>query len=290
MDINNKNLDTLVDDVYKLVDNLHGERSITEDLAPHLDEFTANIREAVEHWSTIQTKGGLRMSNLGRPDRQLYFDLHGSPEAPKDKEPAHLQINFLYGHLLEQVVLLLVKAAGHHVDSEQAAVEVDGIKGSMDSRINGEVIDIKSASPFSFKKFVSGRLAEDDPFGYMAQLAGYEADRPEYTNGGFLVINKVNGELCLFRPEDLDKPNIHTRIEEAKKLEGLKELPDFCYETVPQGKSGNMMLPKGCAFCKHKRECYKDANEGKGLRVFKYAYGLEYLTHVEKMPKVLEVT
>ena len=47
----------------------------------------------------------------------------------------------------------------------------------------------------------------NDSFGYMAQLAGYEA--AEGTDqGGFLAINKETGELWFFRPDELDKPDI----------------------------------------------------------------------------------
>jgi len=59
---------------------------------------------------------------------------------------------------------------------------------------------------------------------------------------------------------------------------------------VPEGKAGNMKLPRGCTYCRHKNECHKDANDGKGLRVFKYSKGLMYLTKVEKEPNVLEIT
>ena len=67
----------------------------------------------------------------------------------------------------------------------------------MDCVIDGEVVDIKTASGFAFKKFRDGTLAEDDAFGYMAQLAGYE--QAEGTkNGGFLALNKESGELAMF--------------------------------------------------------------------------------------------
>ena len=44
----------------------------------------------------------------------------------------------------------------------------------MDCTIDGEVVDIKTASGFAFKKFKDGTLAEQDAFGYLPQLAGYE--------------------------------------------------------------------------------------------------------------------
>ena len=51
-----------------------------------------------------------------------------------------------------------------------------------------------------------------------------------------------------------------------------------------------MKLAKGCVYCRHKFECHADANDGKGLRVFKYSTGYRYLTQVPKPPNVIEVT
>ena len=84
----------------------------------------------------------------------------------------------------------------------------------MDCTIDGEVVDIKTASGYSFRKFQEGTLGEQDSFGYLSQLAGYE--HAEKTNqGGFLVMNKETGELTLFRPDDLDKPNIKYKIDKV---------------------------------------------------------------------------
>ena len=66
-------------------------------------------------------------------------------------------------------------------------------------------MDVKTASGYAFKKFKDGTLAQDDTFGYLAQLAGYEAGHGT-SEGGFLAMNKENGELALYIPEELDKP------------------------------------------------------------------------------------
>ena len=271
---------------------LNNDGEILTDLEPFMEEFITGVRECIEGWATPQTRtrtDGLRMSNIGRPNRQLWFELnHDEEQKEKDYDPS-TQIKFLYGHLIEQVVLLLVKAAGHNVTSLQKEVNVDGIKGRMDSMIDGEVVDIKTASQFSFDKFISGKIVDNDSFGYLAQLAGYEAENGT-GKGGFLVVNKVTGELCLFIPEDLDKPNIHTRIAEVKEVVKEEAPPsDLCYDDIPNGKAGNMTIHRLCKYCPHKMECREDANEGKGLRLFKYSTGPEYFTKVVKAPKVEEI-
>ena len=55
-------------------------------------------------------------------------------------------------------------------------------------------------------------------------------------------------------------------------------------------KNGNKSLAVGCQFCIHKFECYKDANKGKGLRVFQYSNKKVFLADVIKEPNVEDIT
>lgn len=285
-----KKLNTLVDDIYGMVHKLNQGESILPDLEPHLEAFNSAIKDVLVHWAIprdVERNDGLRMSNIGRPARQLYFDMRADGYKDSMNDPS-TQIKFLYGHILEQVALLLIKSSGHVVDNEQEAVEVEGIKGTMDCTIDGEVVDIKTASSFAFNKFINKKLSEDDPFGYLVQLSGYEKAN-KTNNGGFFVINKESGELCLFVPDDLDKPNVDTVIKYVKTIETLDSPPDLCYPDIPNGVAGNMEISKNCNYCNHKEVCRKDANEGKGLRKFQYAGGAKWFTVVVKEPKVEEI-
>lgn len=276
-----KDLDYLVEDIYAFIER-------EEEIDPNLIEnFASNLQDAVLQWSQPKKqRKGLRISNIGRPARQLWYE---SKQEGTVKFNAITRIKFLYGHLLEELLLLLVKASGHNVTDEQKEVEVDGIKGHMDCKINGEVIDIKTASNFAFKKFSEGTLAQNDTFGYMAQLAGYEAAEGT-SDGGFLAINKESGELALFRPGNLSKPNPVNKINNLKQALDLDTPPEKCYTPISEGKKGNQILPPSCVYCSFKNECWSDANNGSGLRVFKYANGLKYFTRVASQPKVLELT
>ena len=283
----NKTLDTLVQDIYEVIEVLNEDEAIDipEDM---YEQFGRDMEDALRHWATPveRPKNGLRMSNIGRPLRRLWYDLNTEQE--KEQIDAPTFIKFLYGHLLEVLLLFFVRLAGHIVESEQKEVTVSGIKGHMDSVIDGEVIDVKTASGYAFKKFKDGTLAQNDSFGYLSQLAGYE--KAEKTNnGGFLVMNKETGELTVFIPDDLEKPNITHRIKEVKQAVKRKTPPKYCYPPIPDGVSGNMKLPRDCTWCPHKFECHKDANDGQGLRTFEYAKGRVYLTQVEKLPNVQEV-
>ena len=281
-------LNTLVPDIYKHLEGLSDGTPLplTEE---EIDKTLVGMREALVSWATPRerdTNFTVRMSNVGKPSRQLWYEKR-DPQGRGGIDGA-TQIKFLYGHLLEEVVLMLVRMAGHKVTDEQKEVTVDGIVGHMDCKINGEVVDVKTASRFAFNKFKDGRLVEDDPFGYLGQLAGYEAAEGT-DNGGFLVLNKESGELCMYVPDDIDKPNIRTSISKLLPALELGTPPELCYNPIPDGKKGNMKLPKGCSWCKYKYECYKDSNDGEGLRTFKYSNGLTHLTEVVVEPKVEEL-
>ena len=198
-------LDTLVNDIYGQLDKLSEGKEFNLSDAD-LDFTAERIKDSLRAWARPSERNSeftLRMSNVGRPARQLWYE-QNLPAETSSPAPS-VQIKFLYGHILEEILLMLVRASGHKVTDEQKEVTVKGVKGHIDCKIDGEVVDIKTASKFSFNKFREGRLREDDPFGYMSQLAGYE-EAEKSSEGGFLVINKESGELCLYRPEDLDKP------------------------------------------------------------------------------------
>lgn len=282
-----KKLENVVPDIYSHLEDLSRGTAlpISEE---EIDKVVANMKESIVAWANPSKRNRnftVRMSNIGKPDRQLWFEKRDTDTSSNIDGPT--QIKFLYGHLLEEIALMLVRMAGHEVTDEQKEVSVNGIMGHMDSKINGEVVDVKTASKFAFNKFRDGRLAQDDPFGYLGQLAGYE--KAEGTSdGGFLVINKESGELCLHIPEDLDKPNIESKINNLIPALDIDTPPEICYPPIPDGKKGNMKLAKGCSWCKYKYECHKDANDGEGLRAFKYSKGLTYFTKVVVEPKVEE--
>ena len=80
------------------------------------------MTDALKEWATPRSSESeltptLRMSNLGKPDRQLWFDLNS--EKTSGSIPESLYIKFLYGHLLEVLLLFFVRLSGHKVESEQ---------------------------------------------------------------------------------------------------------------------------------------------------------------------------
>ena len=283
-----KTLDTLISDIYEKLEGLSNGEGL-EIPEKELDITLSRIKDGILSWSTPSERNSsftLRMSNIGKPARQLWYESKDENNSSAPSAPT--QIKFLYGHILEEIVLMLVRMSGHMVTDEQKEVEINGIKGHIDSKIDGEVVDIKTASKFAFKKFQDGTLADNDLFGYLAQLSAYETAE-NTSNGGFLVINKESGELCLFRPDDIEKPKISNQIDVLKTQLSLDTPPERCYDPIPEGKKGNMKLPSPCNYCAYKHECHKDANDNRGLRSFQYSGGLAYFTKVVVEPRVEEI-
>jgi len=282
-----KTIDTLVEDIYNLFDPLVNNTIDEKELDKHLKEFTKNVTNNIKTVLNEQPRKHrkLSLSAIGKPTRQLWYDKHSSSEARPISSAT--RIKFLYGHILEDLLILLSRASGHIVTEEQKQVHVEGIKGHQDCKIDGELVDCKSASGYSFKKFANNNLANDDPFGYIAQISAYSAGN-DVKEAYFLAIDKQHGNIALTRVHDLEMINAKERIQYLKNVLESKTVPDRCYSDIPEGASGNRKLSIGCVFCAHKRECWSDANHGKGLRAFKYERGTTYLTQVAKEPRVQE--
>ena len=272
-----------------------------------LAEFGSNVAIALKNALTARTTKvrktkTLYMSEWGRPcRRQLWYDIRPEYKVNKEAISSSNLVKFLYGDILEELVLALAELAGHTVTDQQKSCEIElpmgwKLRGRMDAKIDGEIVDVKSTTSFGFKKFVDGKLAQDDPFGYIDQLGGYvEAEHPEGvpegTKTSFVVIDKQLGHLCrmeLVTAEDATAQEIEDkRTEFVMDLESSKP-PERHFKDKPEGKAGNMRLDTGCSYCGYKEECWKDCNDGKGLRTFLYSNGPKFLTHVEKIPQVSE--
>lgn len=227
------------------------------------------------------------MSNLGKGARQLWYE---SRFKSSEELPPYTIIKFIYGDIIEQLVLFLAELSGHKVSAQQEEVTIDGIKGHIDADIDGVTVDVKSASTYSFKKFKDGTLQDNDSFGYYEQLAGYCEART--TDGAWLAMDKTLGHLTYLEAplDDLKALNIADRIKYLKIALASDIEPERCHEDEPEGKSGNRKLGTVCSYCNHKDRCWAESNSGLGLRTFQYSSGPIFMTHVAKEPNVRETT
>lgn len=284
MNNDGKSIETLVDDVYQLVENgSHVDENLVRKFSDALarvvsDRLLPDARSGPNH---------LRMSNLGRGDRQLWYQINGG-FGPEDL-PAHTRLKFLLGDVWEAVLLFLAEASGHKVEREQETVELEGVVGHIDAVVDGVLVDVKSASTHSFKKFRDGTLTENDPFGYYDQISGY-ATATGTPTAAFLAGDKQNGHITLLQvsEDEIKAVDSRARITHIREVLNSPEEPERCYEDVEYGAGGNRALGTNCSYCPFKQHCWRDANNGVGLRVFSYASGPVFFTHVEKEPKVME--
>ena len=277
----NKSIDTLLEDIEDLFVNG------TEFKAEYLEAFLDELREIMlDRFNKKEEEAPyIRMSMVGKKDR-LIWNLFKKPK-PRKKVA---DMKFIFGDIIESLLLLLAKQAGHKVEKQQAEIEINGVKGHIDAIIDGYVVDVKSASRFAFPKFSKGTLAQNDPFGYIAQISSYM----HYFKlpGAFLALCKDTAERALLKVQDIDTIDSPRRIDQVKEIVESDTPPKRCYEPVPDGTAGNLILNTNCTYCQYKDGddgCWKDANGGKGLRRFKYSNGIRYFVKVLKEPKVEEI-
>jgi len=277
-----KNIDTLVKDIQALFDPNYQHEFDPE----HVQDFGQRVANLVaQRMSEYRGKPSLRMSNLGKDDRRLWLDIN-KPELGEPLTP-QTYVKFLYGDILEELLLFLSKEAGHEVTGEQGTLEINGVVGHRDAIIDGVLVDVKSASSYSFKNFKSGTLADDDKFGYIDQINQYlfasqdDSLVKEKDVSAFFVIDKTNGSMCIDKHPKNDKDYSKVVDEKREMLKG--PMPELCETPVPEGKSGNEKLGIKCSYCPFKKVCYPN------LRTFLYSHGPVFLTTVKKLPRVYEV-
>lgn len=271
-------INTLVQDIYSLLEK--GTEQDTFAACQMFGQRMANLMQ--ERLRPKEERRTLRMSNIGKPDRMLWYECNPSIKKEEFNGPTYLK--FLYGDLIEEIVLFLTEVSGHAVSERQREVSVNGVVGHIDAVIDNVLVDVKSTSPHSFKKFKEGTLRNDDPFAYISQLSGY-LDGTKMSDGAYVAVDKQNGYITVMPLEETDKVDVKERINHIKEVVSSEDPPPRCFSPEPMGKSGNLKLPAGCSYCPFKLECWKDV----GLRKFLYSTGPVWMTHVEKEPEVPEV-
>lgn len=267
-----KKIETLVEDIYALFEN---DIEIKEEDAAEFGKTLGQM--LVRRLSTRREKPTVRLSNAGTPcSRKLWYTINSPELAEKLDAPA--RIKFLLGDITEELVLFLARLAGHTVEREQEEVYVSGVRGHIDAVVDGELVDVKSASPYSFDKFKEGLTDETDGFGYRAQLGSYRTALG-HKRAHFLAVNKVLGHLHLSTEND-DGRDYTKLVEDAVQVCKRETPPDRFYNDVPDGKSGNRKLGVGCSYCAFKETCWP------GLRRVPYGNGPRFLTEVVREPNL----
>ena len=278
-----KTIDTLVEDIYSLFTSNEPSKIP----ANVLQDFAKDVTDAVVNSLTEERKprNNLRLSMIGQPARKVWYSVRSTEQ---EDLAGSDYIKFLYGDILEALLVFLSKVSGHKVSDQQKQVVLNDVVGHQDAVVDDVLVDFKSASSFSFKKFTEGMVFKDDPFGYVAQLSAY-AQANNAKEAGWVVIYKTTGQIAYCPVHRMEMINASQKIDYLRDAIKDSEPPSRCYDDVPDGKSGNMQLAVGCNYCPYKFDCWSDANNGKGLRAFQYANSVKYLTKVDREPNVPEL-
>lgn len=277
-----KTIQTLVQDIYALFTEPH------EFDEGNVDKFAHRLATHIKNRiSDEKGKPSLRMSNLGTPcDRKLWYSVNKAETA----EPLRPEVRFkfLYGDILEELVLFLAAEAGHSVEGTQDQMDINGVKGHRDAVIDGVVVDVKSASSYSFKKFQDHLTKDQDAFGYLDQLGAYlyaSKDDPivkDKNKAAFIAVDKTLGHIVVDVQPNTGK-DYGKLVEQKRAILEAKEPPPRGYKDEEDGKSGNRKLGTACSYCPFKRECWPN------LRTYLYSTGPRFLTVVKNEPKVMEL-
>ena len=231
-----------------------------------IDKVMSDVGDAMNK----QFNGGprdafrLRMSNIGRPTCQLWFDKN-EPEY-KEAFPPRFLMMMMIGDIVEAVFKGLLRGADvDFEDNAKVTLDLDGrkINGEYDMKLDGKVDDVKSASPFSYdRKFTSFEvLNSDDGFGYIPQLVGY-AEAEGAPVGGWWVVNKVNGEFKYVSAANVDKDKVLDEMKDTVAYIDEDKPFKRCFEPEPETfnrkLTGNIKLNKMCGFCDYKKRCWPE--------------------------------
>jgi len=234
----------------------------------NIEQVATDIKDALNRQFNTkrEDKFRLRMSNIGRPSCQLWFEKN-RPETALPK-PTTFVMNMMIGDIVEAVFKAVLREANVKFEnSEDVTLEIDEkttISGSYDLVMDDAVDDIKSASDWSYKyKFDSYEsLHSGDSFGYVGQLAGY-AKASNKKAGGWWVVNKANGQFK-YVPAHIDMEKELDKVKKNIKAVDSDELVR-CFEPEPEtfrGKpTGNMVLNKNCTFCSYRQSCWDSLKE-----------------------------
>jgi hypothetical protein len=297
-----KSIETLAKDIYHVLDPTTDHEVCAPSLEGAVARIGAELDKATDKRSEPRAKGKLWASDLGKPCLRQHWYNFNEPEEG-EKLNGHTKFKFLYGNLLEEAVLWLSGEAGHKVENPQASVELeldDGwtVRGRIDATIDGTLIDVKTTSSYGYKKYTTeGLNASNDTFGYRYQLGFYSGfgdfDYDKSRLPGFVWIDKQNGHIAYTEVTVPSPDDIRSRAKDIIKVVDDEEMEaPRAFTPEPYGKSGNMKLATGCSYCAFKHRCWRDANNGDGLRTFLYSHGPVFFTDITRQPakQVKEIT
>ena len=250
----NYKIDTVVEDVYKMMEDKEyvGDDKYLKKIA---DRVGVEVSEAIVNaLSPREEHNRLRMSGIGRCERAQWYGIKGYDS---EKPTGDVYITFLQGHIMEAILLGLVELSGHKVEGQQGKHTLEGVNGSQDCIIDGELVDVKTASAWSYDKKFAPDGIKDDAFGYIKQLSAY-GKSDDRDSAYFLVFNKNKSTLKLSKQKlekDIDKHIIQLKDKMELGTPPMR-LADATKTVNHNAGGSSTQLNMKCAFCSYKESCF----------------------------------
>ena len=244
-----------------MTDAVKGKSTISDEV---INQVADDVRDSLQRQFGGKVKRKdfrLRMSNIGRPTCQLWYEKN-KPETALPRSN-NFMMNMMLGDIVEAVFKGLLRGAKvEYEDSDDVVLKLKDseVSGSYDLVIDGAVDDVKSASDWSYKnKFDSYEtLSKGDGFGYVGQLAGY-AKASGKKVGGWWVVNKANGHFKYVPASGLDLDEEIAKIEATVATVNTNKF-ERCFEpeieTFRGKTTGNTVLNSNCRFCDYRYDCW----------------------------------
>lgn len=293
-----KKINTLIADIYELLD--HDTKGSL--MASALDKFGESCGTALNRAVASPDRGkrpdgtvyASELRDFEVCPRKMWYKIHQPWEA--ETLLPHNRIKFLYGDLTESLLIFLAEQAGHKVTDMQAEVETKHmgitIRGRMDCKIDGELVDIKSASSPAYKRMTSpGYDPYKDMFSYHRQLQFYDKESSADAGDPYLLImDKQLGTLFLKNTPGYDRTEMEAIYSTAHQVWNWSSTTPI---DAPKNSewvgdedttNGNRKLKTYCSYCPFKSKCWSD--QGMPLTGYLYSYGPVWMTEVNKEPKI----
>lgn len=168
---------------------LEAENTTVDDAL--LDEGARIFRSAVRR-QLVREEKAFRVSphNVGQCPRKLSYLAHGYARKPLN---ARTRMTFLYGDLVELLLVTFAKAAGCPITTGDREVQTEVGRGYIDADYEGGLpVEVKSMSDIGFRKFEKDGI--DDMWGYLSQLQCYM--RAKGADRGIVVgVRKSTGHM-----------------------------------------------------------------------------------------------
>jgi len=244
-----------------MTDAVNGKSVMSDEI---INQVANDVKDALQRQFGGKVKRKdftLRMSNVGRPTCQLWYEKN-KPETALPKSN-NFMMNMMLGDIVEAVFKGLLKASKvDYEESDTVTLKCKDaeVSGSYDLVIDGAVDDVKSASDWSYKnKFESyDTLSSGDGFGYVGQLAGYARASGKKV-GGWWVVNKANGHFKYVPASGLNLDDEIKKIEDTVATVNTNKF-ERCFEPEEEtfrGKpTGNTVLNTNCKFCDYRYDCW----------------------------------